>query len=152
MYYRSKLNTIIFFLFCAAILPVGCRKSCTDIEAVNYNPGATVGDPRSCIYDYTYLAIKNYLGQWTYSDTFTYYPPNGGAPNTSITPYFVTIEEESGTTLSLNGFQNDQYYFADVLGDTMQGRGTTFILSANHQTITFNDGTTNSAIGYMRKQ
>jgi hypothetical protein len=157
LFYTRTYNPKKFFaglaILVLLVLHSACKTGgCIDPTALNYNPQATV-QTLKCYYagwpDY-----NKFLGNWVYTDTFTWYPPAGGPSRTTYTPYQVQITYYSDYELQLAGYENLPYYFVTWNGDTLTGTNQpeTFTLSADSQLITFNDATTNSTVGYMRKQ
>ena len=154
MQYRSYiLISIALLLLCAC----GKRKVCTDASALNYAgyyyPESEIMDNSLC----TYGPAVKLAGNWTYTDTFTYYPPAGGAPQTSYTLHRVNMQftGNGGSTLFITGLPFGTGGREVVFADSIVFTNVTLIVHNSNgvpQYITFPDGLTNSARAYMLKQ
>jgi len=140
-------------LLCACARPY---KVCDDYTALNYttfDPEEDIADNSLCVYG----PGSKLVGNWGYTDTFTYYPPSGGAPQTSYTPHVVSMQftGSGGSTLYITGLPSgvgiNGYVYADSIVCT------TLTLTVHNtngapQYITFPDGLTNNAQAFLIKQ
>jgi hypothetical protein len=146
-----------FFALAPLLLLTACRQNqvCADPAAINYTPPdpsvAVIVNNSICQYPPGYLLF----GNWSYTDTFTYYPPAGGAPQTSYDTFSIEINTYNySNNVSLTGFPYNKNYNGIIYGDSLINCSINFTIHNVNDTpayITFPDGLTNSAIGYLRK-
>lgn len=145
-----------FYFFISLLLILAAcqhRVICNDPDALNYTDydptsGEIVND-KICQYNPNSFIF----GTWQYTDTFTYYPPAGGTPQTWYNTSQIQINVYGGN-VNLMGFPYDQYYNGILAGDSIVCRGITFSIHRADDTvqyIAFPDGLTNSAVGYMHR-
>jgi hypothetical protein len=144
----------LFAIFLTLTVLSGCRQIgvCTDPTAYNavfgdLDPGY-VSNNRYCKYG----PSAKFTGQFSYTDTFTYYPLAGGLPQNRYVQGFVWIRPNSATGNGVS-ISNISSTTGTVSGDSLICRdGHVFVLIQSNPIILSlsPDGLSNTNMAYLK--